>query len=172
MSQKHAPCVSLLLSARCGPTRIGRDSSPCSVRCFETKNDCDPDHCRTVYPLQLELWLLPQSEPNELRSCKSQCVSHVMFGVASASFLAWGRCLLTWQVRERETQPPHQKVYQGMIDRGWRRSGLYCYKPDLKRSCCPQYTIKCARPFRVSCSSSPLDLGALGRRSAFVLNGV
>ena len=38
----------------------------------------------------------------------------------------------------------HQKVYQGMIDRGWRRSGLYCYKPDLKRSCCPQYTIKYA----------------------------
>ncbi|KAF8076278.1 arginine-tRNA-protein transferase [Lyophyllum atratum] len=33
-------------------------------------------------------------------------------------------------------------VYQRMIDRGWRRSGTYCYKPDLKRSCCPQYTIK------------------------------
>ncbi|KAI0033761.1 arginine-tRNA-protein transferase [Vararia minispora EC-137] len=32
--------------------------------------------------------------------------------------------------------------YQGMIDRGWRRSGTYCYKPDLKASCCPQYTIK------------------------------
>jgi arginyl-tRNA--protein-N-Asp/Glu arginylyltransferase len=36
-----------------------------------------------------------------------------------------------------------RKVYQTMIDRGWRRSGRYCYKPDLKRSCCPQYTIKC-----------------------------
>ncbi|KAI0650632.1 arginine-tRNA-protein transferase [Trametes meyenii] len=34
------------------------------------------------------------------------------------------------------------QVYQEMIDRGWRRSGTYCYKPDLKRSCCPQYTIK------------------------------
>ncbi|KAI0776001.1 arginine-tRNA-protein transferase [Trametes elegans] len=34
------------------------------------------------------------------------------------------------------------RVYQEMIDRGWRRSGTYCYKPDLKRSCCPQYTIK------------------------------
>lgn len=33
-------------------------------------------------------------------------------------------------------------VYQKMIDRGWRRSGTYCYKPDLRRSCCPQYTIK------------------------------
>lgn len=29
-----------------------------------------------------------------------------------------------------------------MIDRGWRRSGRYCYAPDLRRSCCPQYTIK------------------------------
>ncbi|TRM67983.1 arginine-tRNA-protein transferase [Schizophyllum amplum] len=33
-------------------------------------------------------------------------------------------------------------VYQAMIDRGWRRSGTWCYKPDLKKSCCPQYTIK------------------------------
>ncbi|KAF9498470.1 hypothetical protein BDN71DRAFT_1443310 [Pleurotus eryngii] len=33
-------------------------------------------------------------------------------------------------------------VYQRMIDRGWRRSGTYCYKPDMKNSCCPQYTIK------------------------------
>ncbi|EGO01818.1 hypothetical protein SERLA73DRAFT_50122 [Serpula lacrymans var. lacrymans S7.3] len=34
------------------------------------------------------------------------------------------------------------QVYQRMIDRGWRRSGKYCYSPDLRRSCCPQYTIK------------------------------
>lgn len=34
------------------------------------------------------------------------------------------------------------QVYQKMIDRGWRRSGTYCYKPDLRHSCCPQYTIK------------------------------
>ncbi|KIO18649.1 hypothetical protein M407DRAFT_149326 [Tulasnella calospora MUT 4182] len=33
-------------------------------------------------------------------------------------------------------------AYQQMIDRGWRRSGTYCYKPDLSRSCCPQYTIR------------------------------
>ena len=34
-----------------------------------------------------------------------------------------------------------------MVDRGWRRSGTYCYKPDLLRSCCPQYTIRYARLF-------------------------
>ncbi|KAI0091932.1 arginine-tRNA-protein transferase [Irpex rosettiformis] len=34
------------------------------------------------------------------------------------------------------------EVYRKMIDRGWRRSGEYCYKPDLKRACCPQYTIR------------------------------
>ncbi|THH12257.1 hypothetical protein EW145_g155 [Phellinidium pouzarii] len=33
-------------------------------------------------------------------------------------------------------------MYQKMIDRGWRRSGDYCYKPDMRRTCCPQYTIR------------------------------
>lgn len=33
--------------------------------------------------------------------------------------------------------------YQDMIDRGWRRSGCYCYKPRMESTCCPQYTIKC-----------------------------
>ena len=30
-----------------------------------------------------------------------------------------------------------------MIDRGWRRSGQYCYKPTMNKTCCPLYTIKC-----------------------------
>ncbi|KAI0265192.1 arginine-tRNA-protein transferase [Gloeopeniophorella convolvens] len=48
-------------------------------------------------------------------------------------------------------------VYQRMIDRGWRRSGLYCYKPDLRRSCCPQYTIKLdATQFKASKSQRKL----------------
>ncbi|KAF9969399.1 Arginyl-tRNA--protein transferase 1 [Actinomortierella ambigua] len=29
-----------------------------------------------------------------------------------------------------------------LIDRGWRRSGTYLYKPNLRDSCCPQYTIR------------------------------
>ncbi|KAM9365429.1 arginyl-tRNA--protein transferase 1 isoform 1-T1 [Pholidichthys leucotaenia] len=33
--------------------------------------------------------------------------------------------------------------YQDLIDRGWRRSGKYVYKPIMKRACCPQYTIRC-----------------------------
>ncbi|XP_037949266.1 arginyl-tRNA--protein transferase 1-like isoform X3 [Teleopsis dalmanni] len=33
--------------------------------------------------------------------------------------------------------------YQDLIDRGWRRAGLYCYKPDNIKTCCPCYTIKC-----------------------------
>ncbi|CAH8865523.1 unnamed protein product [Trichobilharzia szidati] len=33
--------------------------------------------------------------------------------------------------------------YQYMIDRGWRRSGTYCYKPLNKVTCCPSYTIRC-----------------------------
>ena len=34
--------------------------------------------------------------------------------------------------------------YQDLIDRGWRRSGKYCYKPSMSIMCCPSYTIKCA----------------------------
>ncbi|XP_034241052.1 arginyl-tRNA--protein transferase 1 isoform X2 [Thrips palmi] len=33
--------------------------------------------------------------------------------------------------------------YQDLIDRGWRRSGYYCYKPTMQKICCPMYTIKC-----------------------------
>uniref|UniRef100_A0A8D0BEI7 Arginyl-tRNA--protein transferase 1 n=1 Tax=Salvator merianae TaxID=96440 RepID=A0A8D0BEI7_SALMN len=33
--------------------------------------------------------------------------------------------------------------YQDLIDRGWRRSGKYVYKPIMSRTCCPQYTIRC-----------------------------
>ncbi|KAF6212913.1 hypothetical protein GE061_010623 [Apolygus lucorum] len=33
--------------------------------------------------------------------------------------------------------------YQNLIDRGWRRCGLYCYKPLMKEICCPAYTIRC-----------------------------
>uniref|UniRef100_A0A8C1KK10 Arginyl-tRNA--protein transferase 1 n=1 Tax=Cyprinus carpio TaxID=7962 RepID=A0A8C1KK10_CYPCA len=33
--------------------------------------------------------------------------------------------------------------YQDLIDRGWRRSGKYVYKPTMNKTCCPQYTIRC-----------------------------
>ncbi|CAL1542689.1 unnamed protein product [Lymnaea stagnalis] len=33
--------------------------------------------------------------------------------------------------------------YQDLIDRGWRRSGKYCYKPTMSVTCCPQYPIRC-----------------------------
>ncbi|XP_065837687.1 arginyl-tRNA--protein transferase 1-like isoform X3 [Oscarella lobularis] len=33
--------------------------------------------------------------------------------------------------------------YKNLIDRGWRRSGKYVYKPIMKRSCCPPYAIRC-----------------------------
>ncbi|XP_058241775.1 arginyl-tRNA--protein transferase 1 isoform X4 [Hemibagrus wyckioides] len=41
--------------------------------------------------------------------------------------------------------------YQDLIDRGWRRSGKYVYKPVMNKTCCPQYTIRChALNFRPS----------------------
>lgn len=40
--------------------------------------------------------------------------------------------------------------YKRLIDRGWRRSGHYLYRPNLVRSCCKLYTIKLdAGNFRV-----------------------
>ncbi|PCH41274.1 hypothetical protein WOLCODRAFT_100182 [Wolfiporia cocos MD-104 SS10] len=59
-------------------------------------------------------------------------------------------------------------VYQKMIDRGFRRSGEYVYKPDLKRSCCPQYTIKLdALHFKPSRGQRQL----VNRWNRFVLDG-
>lgn len=47
--------------------------------------------------------------------------------------------------------------YQGLIDRGWRRSGLYCYKPVLDKTCCPMYTIKCeALHFKITKSQKKI----------------
>jgi arginine-tRNA-protein transferase len=33
--------------------------------------------------------------------------------------------------------------YQDLLDRGWRRSGSYVYKPKMETTCCPLYTIRC-----------------------------
>ena len=33
--------------------------------------------------------------------------------------------------------------YQDLIERGWRRSGKYLYKPIMNRTCCPLYAIRC-----------------------------
>ncbi|XP_050385481.1 arginyl-tRNA--protein transferase 1 isoform X2 [Argentina anserina] len=32
--------------------------------------------------------------------------------------------------------------YQDLLDRGWRRSGCFLYKPEMERTCCPPYTIR------------------------------
>ncbi|KAI8836917.1 arginine-tRNA-protein transferase [Chytriomyces cf. hyalinus JEL632] len=34
------------------------------------------------------------------------------------------------------------ETYQRLIDRGWRRSGQYAYKPQMGVTCCPAYTIR------------------------------
>ncbi|KFK38514.1 hypothetical protein AALP_AA3G123000 [Arabis alpina] len=32
--------------------------------------------------------------------------------------------------------------YQALLDRGWRRSGCFVYKPEMDKTCCPSYTIR------------------------------
>ncbi|XP_015225493.1 PREDICTED: arginyl-tRNA--protein transferase 1 isoform X2 [Cyprinodon variegatus] len=58
--------------------------------------------------------------------------------------------------------------YQDLIDRGWRRSGKYVYKPIMKKTCCPQYTIRChALKFQPSKSHKKI----LKKMSKFISNG-
>lgn len=33
-------------------------------------------------------------------------------------------------------------IYDALLNRGWRRSGEYCYKPMMQKTCCCQYAIK------------------------------
>ena len=59
--------------------------------------------------------------------------------------------------------------YQDLIDRGWRRSGKYCYKPVMSQTCCPLYTISCgATKFRLSKSQK----GVLKKVAKYLVEGV
>ncbi|XP_018535714.1 arginyl-tRNA--protein transferase 1 isoform X3 [Lates calcarifer] len=58
--------------------------------------------------------------------------------------------------------------YQDLIDRGWRRSGKYVYKPIMNKTCCPQYTIRChALKFQPSKSHKKI----LKKMSKFISGG-
>ena len=35
------------------------------------------------------------------------------------------------------------ETYSALMDNGWRRCGTYYYKPNLFKSCCKMYTIRC-----------------------------
>ncbi|XP_049620429.1 arginyl-tRNA--protein transferase 1 isoform X2 [Suncus etruscus] len=58
--------------------------------------------------------------------------------------------------------------YQDLIDRGWRRSGKYVYKPVMNQTCCPQYTIRC-RPLQFQPSKSHKKV--LKKMLRFLTNG-
>ncbi|GAA5997142.1 arginyltransferase [Rhodotorula paludigena] len=59
-------------------------------------------------------------------------------------------------------------TYKGLLDRGFRRSGAYLYKPDMAATCCPQYTITLdASAFKPSRSQRQV----LQRFAAFMRDG-
>ena len=61
------------------------------------------------------------------------------------------------------------EVYQSLLDVGWRRSGKYCYKPTMSKTCCPQYTIKC------DVTENQLSRGqkkSLKRFRSYIIDGV
>ena len=58
--------------------------------------------------------------------------------------------------------------YQLMLDFGWRRSGKYLYKPIMRETCCPAYTIRLdAQKFEISKSQSKV----LRRMKNYLKNG-
>ncbi|KAM5534298.1 hypothetical protein V8D89_012026 [Ganoderma adspersum] len=60
------------------------------------------------------------------------------------------------------------RVYQEIMNRGWRRAGTYFYKPNLKRSCCPQYTIRLdALEFKPSKSQRKI----VNKFNGFIMHG-
>ncbi|CAG5125688.1 unnamed protein product [Candidula unifasciata] len=59
--------------------------------------------------------------------------------------------------------------YQALIDRGWRRSGMYCYKPTMNLTCCPQYTIRC-HPLEFKLNKSHKKV--IKRVNKFLISGV
>ncbi|KAJ0263789.1 Arginyl-tRNA--protein transferase 2 [Hirschfeldia incana] len=38
--------------------------------------------------------------------------------------------------------PTPSSISHALLDRGWRRSGCYLYKPEMAKTCCPSYTIR------------------------------
>ncbi len=58
--------------------------------------------------------------------------------------------------------------YQDLLNRGWRRSGKYCYKPIMSKTCCPLYGIRChVANFQPSCSHKSV----LKKMKAYLVSG-
>jgi len=58
--------------------------------------------------------------------------------------------------------------YDELLNRGWRRSGCYCYKPTMKKTCCPQYEIRCdVSKFKLSKSQKKV----IKKMKKFLLTG-
>ncbi|GFQ02512.1 arginyl-tRNA--protein transferase 1 [Phtheirospermum japonicum] len=57
--------------------------------------------------------------------------------------------------------------YQALLDRGWRRSGCFLYKPDMEKTCCPSYTIR----LKASDFVPSKEQGRVSRRMKRFLDG-
>ncbi|KAJ4978140.1 hypothetical protein NE237_008920 [Protea cynaroides] len=65
----------------------------------------------------------------DVGKCKSSCGYCKSGGRTSVSNGLWAHSITV-------------DNYQDLLDRGWRRSGCFLYKPDMERTCCPSYTIR------------------------------
>ncbi|XP_057978923.1 arginyl-tRNA--protein transferase 2 isoform X2 [Malania oleifera] len=65
----------------------------------------------------------------DVRKHRSSCGYCKSGGRTSISHGLWAHSLTVYD-------------YQDLLDRGWRRSGSFLYKPDMEKTCCPSYTIR------------------------------
>lgn len=50
--------------------------------------------------------------------------------------------LFFWGITKDHLSSHCDYLLAELLDRGWRRSGCFLYKPDMERTCCPSYTIR------------------------------
>ncbi|GAA6002619.1 hypothetical protein JCM10207_007596 [Rhodosporidiobolus poonsookiae] len=124
-------------------TTSRRSSSPTHSSSHDDEED--DERLSIVQPLGYSLSTCGYCSPKGQRSTTK----------SSRSYGCWGHALSA-------------ETYKALIDRGWRRSGCYLYKPDNGRTCCPQYTISLdAAAFQPSRSQRQV----LQRFNAFVRDG-
>ncbi|KAH7301905.1 hypothetical protein KP509_23G047900 [Ceratopteris richardii] len=69
------------------------------------------------------------SRIQDLGRYASSCGYCKSSGETSVSYGQWAHSLSVYD-------------YQDLLNRGWRRSGNFLYRPEMERTCCPPYTIR------------------------------
>eukprot|EP01083_Nonionella_stella_P176194 615887_1 len=78
-------------------------------------------------------------------------LSHILLGGDNSHRCGYCKSETGWHSYGHGMPKLSLEDYQALIDRGWRRSGTWCYVPYHDRMCCPNFTIRLdVREFRAS----------------------